>query len=242
MSENITARFLDAGQFSHPAAGVTLYIREISPEGELLDMFLADERSQTRRTVYTAGRALFLRGDQGPQLLMFGGMAQVLNRADGTLSVTRFARFTYDLGALLTGAVTGRRTIDTLPTRELLMPTDAVAKEAGKTREALMFAGHTRLGEPFLALAAALIGFAALLQGSYSRTGLWWQIGLAVGLLVVVQGVTTLAAARGARLPMGWLLAYAAPVLGLSLATGMLWWASRPRRRPRDVAAEGGPA
>ena len=235
MSENITARFLDAGQFSHPAAGVTLYIREISANGELLDMFLSDERSSVRRTVYTAGRALFLRGDQGPKLLMFSGMAQVLNRADGSLSVTRFDRFTYDLGALLTGAVSGRRTIDTLPLRDLLMPTEAVATETGKTRAALMFAGHTRLGEPFLALAAALIGFAALLQGSYSRTGLWWQIGLAVGLLIAVQGVTTLAAARGAKLPMGYLLAYVAPILGVSLATGMLWWAGRPGRVSRHL-------
>ena len=236
MSENITARFLDAGQFSHPAAGVTLYIREISTSGELLDMFLSDERSETQRTVYTAGRALFLRGEQGPKLLMFGGMAQVLNRADRSLSVTRFAQFTYDLGALLTGAASGRRTVDTLPTRDLLAPSDAVVKEAGKSREALMFAGHARLADPFLALAAALVGFAALLQGSYSRTGLWWQIALAVALLVAVQGVTTLAASRGASLPMGWLLAYAAPVLGLSLSVLLVGWAGRPRRRTRAGA------
>ncbi|MDK2774846.1 MAG: LptF/LptG family permease, partial [Tabrizicola sp.] len=45
ISRNVTARFLNAGQFMHPAAGVTLYIREISPTGELLDLFLSDERS-----------------------------------------------------------------------------------------------------------------------------------------------------------------------------------------------------
>ena len=237
MSENITARFLDAGQFSHPAPGVTLYIREITASGELSDLFLSDERSASRRTAYTAGRALFLRGDQGPKLLMFSGMAQVLSRADGSLSVTRFDQFTYDLGALLTGAAAGKRTSDTLPTLELLAPRDALLTETGQTRAALMFAGHARLADPFLALAAALIGFAALLQGSYSRTGLWWQIGLAVGLVVAVQGVTTLAAARGAKLPMGFLLAYAAPVLGIAIAVALLWWAGRPRRMPRHDAA-----
>ena len=236
MSENITARFLDAGQFSHPAPGVTLYIREISASGELLDLFLSDERSDTRRTAYTAGRALFLRGDQGPKLLMFGGMAQVLNRADGSLSVTRFDQFTYDLGALLTGGG-GKRTSDTLPTRALLAPTDALVAETGQTRAALLYAGHSRLADPFLALATALVGFAALLQGNYSRTGLWWQIGLAVGLLVAVQGVTTLAAARGGKMPMGFLLAYAAPVLGIAISLALLWWASRSRRGPRPVPA-----
>ena len=237
MSENITARFLDAGQFSHPAPGVTLYIREISASGELLDLFLSDERSDTRRTAYTAGRALFLRGDQGPKLLMFGGMAQVLNRAEGSLSVTRFDQFTYDLGALLTGGAAGKRTSDTLPTRALLAPTDALVAETGQTRAALLYAGHSRLADPFLALATALVGFAALLQGNYSRTGLWWQIGLAVGLLVAVQGVTTLAAARGGKMPMGFLLAYAAPVLGIAISLALLWWASRSRRGPRPVPA-----
>ena len=159
-----------------------------------------------------------------------------LNRADGSLSVTRFDQFTYDLGALLTGGG-GKRTSDTLPTRALLAPTDALVAESGQTRAALLYAGHSRLADPFLALATALVGFAALLQGNYSRTGLWWQIGLAVGLLVAVQGVTTLAAARGGKMPMGFLLAYAAPVLGIAISLALLWWASRSRRGPRPVPA-----
>ena len=54
LSENVTARYLNEGQFMHPAAGVTIYIREITPEGELRDLFLADDRSEVERTTYTA--------------------------------------------------------------------------------------------------------------------------------------------------------------------------------------------
>ncbi|NCM97426.1 MAG: LptF/LptG family permease, partial [Rhodobacterales bacterium] len=38
ISENVTAKFLRDGQFLHPATGITLYIREISATGELLDL------------------------------------------------------------------------------------------------------------------------------------------------------------------------------------------------------------
>ena len=50
VAENVTARFLTEGAFQHPADGVTIYIREISPRGELLDLFLSDARSTVERT------------------------------------------------------------------------------------------------------------------------------------------------------------------------------------------------
>ena len=37
--------------------GVTFYIREITPEGELRDVFLSDGREPAARTTYTADRA-----------------------------------------------------------------------------------------------------------------------------------------------------------------------------------------
>lgn len=90
ISENVTARFLNAGQFMHPAKGMTLYIRDISQTGELRDLFLADERSVTSRVVYTARRALLVRGEDAPKLLMFDGAAQSLTRSGRRMSVTRF--------------------------------------------------------------------------------------------------------------------------------------------------------
>lgn len=230
MSENLTARFLQEGQFTHPAPDVTLYIREISAQGALLDLFLADDRNPQRRTTYTAGRALFLRGDSGPKLLMYGGMAQVLDREGHSLSVTRFDDFTYDLGAMLTRTRPSRTSPDALPTRDLLWPSQAIQDQTGDSARALVYEGHARFAEPLMALAAALLGFSALMQGGYSRTGLWRQIALAVGLLVVVQAVATFAAARGPDLALGYLLAYLPPLFGLALASALLWWAGRPRR------------
>ena len=230
LSENLTARFLESGVFTHPAAEVTLYIREITDKGELRDIFLSDARDPGQVTTYTAPSALLLRGENGPKLIMVGGMAQVMEKPGTRLSVTRFADFTYDLGAMLVGRAARGRSDAELTTPELLWPSEAVATETGRSLTDLRFQGHQRLAEPFLAVAVSLIGFATLLVGGFSRFGLWRQIGLAVVILVVVQGLATAAAGAGGRLAQGWALAYAAPVLGFALAFALLGWAGRTRR------------
>lgn len=240
LSENITARYLTEGQFSHPAPGVTLYIREISAEGELLDMFLSDERNPREHTTYTARKAFFVRGDTGPKLIMFEGMAQVLDRgADGAaarldqrLSVTRFADFTFDIGSLLTSSAVPKRSSGEVSTMELLSPTPALEAETGDSADELRFDGHYRFAEPLFTIAVTLVGFAALLVGGFSRFGLWRQIVLAVCLLVLVQGLTTVANSYGGRMAQGWILAYVPPLVGLAIAWGLLWWAGRARPVP----------
>ena len=237
LSENITARFLTDGQFTHPGKGVTFYINEIDATGQLRGLFLEDARKPGEVTTFTASKALFVRGDSGPKLIMFEGMAQTLDRADRRVAVTRFADFTYDLGALLTRSVGHRRGVAELVTSELFYPDAALLTETRATAAALRYEGHSRVAEPVLSVAVALIGFATLLLGGFSRLGLWRQIGFAISLLVAVQGIATVAGQVGVGLAQGWLLAYLAPVVGLGMAFGLLWWAGRPHPVPRAVAA-----
>ncbi len=86
--------FLAQGSFEHPADGITLYIREITPEGELRDLFLTDTRDPARQVTYTAQRALVVRAETGPKLVMFEGLAQILSTRDGGLATTTFKDFT----------------------------------------------------------------------------------------------------------------------------------------------------
>ena len=230
ISENVTARFLTEGQFTHPASGITLYIREITENGELLDIFLADDRAEKTRTTYTARRAFLVKGTDGPKLVMFDGMAQSVARDGARLAVTRFADFAYDLADLITGTVRTGRGVDELATRELLRPSAAVMTETGKSRSALLFEGNNRFGQPMLATAAALIGFSALLLGAFSRFGLWRQILFAIVLLIVVQTVNTVVAAAGKQDDKGWVLAYVPALFGICIAAGLLWLSQRPRR------------
>lgn len=230
ISEQVTARFLRDGEFMHPATGVTLYIREISPTGELIDLFMADDRAENERVSYAARRALFVRSDTGPKLIMFDGSVQTLDRATQRLAFTRFADFTYDLGAFLTASSASGRSMDQLSTADLLRADPALLDETGKSRAAFLQEGHTRIAQPLLAAAAALIGFAALLLGGFSRFGLWRQIGIAVMLLILVQLIWTTATAQALRDASRWPLVYVAPLVGLMIGAALLAFSQRPRR------------
>lgn len=238
LSENVTAKYLNAGQFMHPAAGVTLYIREITQLGELRDMFLSDDRSETERTTYTARSALLVRGDDGPVLLMFDGIAQTLTRADDPrLSITRFADLTYDLGGMIDLGATGLVSIDTISTWELVTLTEAEREtRLGVPLQTVLEAVHSRLAQPFLSAAAALVGFSTLLVGAFSRFGLWRQILGAVGILIFLQLVNTTGTTAALQDASAWPAVYAAPVTGLAIGALLLHIAQRPRRR-KAVAA-----
>jgi lipopolysaccharide export system permease protein len=234
ISENVTAQFLKPGQFLRPSPGITLYLGNLTGSGVLKDLLLTDTGSPSRTVTYTASEALFVRGENGPKLIMLDGMVQILDRTSNRLGVTRFSDFVYDFGAMLGGAKASRRGPGELWTSELLAPTQAVIDETGASRAALLLAANARFADPFLGLGVALIGFGALLQGNYSRFGLWRQIATAVGLMVVVQGLATASIKFGTSLKLGWLLAYLAPVLAIVIGLALIGWAQRTRRPARS--------
>jgi lipopolysaccharide export system permease protein len=236
IAENVTARFLKAGQFMHPAQGITLYIREISATGELIDLFLADDRGLEERVTYTARKALLLRGDPAPKLLMFEGTAQNLTRTDRRMSITRFSDFTLDLSSFVAIKRGGGLSADELSTATLLNPTKNVVAATGSSKAQLLQEGHSRFAAPLLGIAAPLIGFAALMLGSFSRFGLWRQMGVAVFLLIIMQMVNTGASGRAMKDQSAWALTYLAPIGGIATAIGILWVSQLPRRR-RGVMA-----
>ena len=235
MAENITSQFLRDGEFMHPAKGLTLYIRAITPQGELRDFLLDDARRPERPTLYLAHSAVLVRGDAGPKLLLVDGQAQELDRSTGRLAVTRFDDFTIDIGAMLTRSVTRGGNVDELTTAQLIRADAAAQERTGLSVAQLQLEGHNRLAQPFLAAAAALAGFSCLLVGSFSRFGPWRQILGAIFLGIAVQLVNTWSTAWAGAAAGRWPMAYAAPVLGLLLSGLLIWWSQRPRRIPRSA-------
>ncbi|WP_435259209.1 LPS export ABC transporter permease LptF [Thioclava sp. FR2] len=230
ISENVTARFLRDGQFMHPSKGVTLYIRNIRQNGELRDLFLADERGENSTVTYSAQRAFLARSDDGPKLLMFDGMTQTLDKKTQRLSVTRFADVTYDLAEIVAPGKTGKRTLDQLSTLELIRADETMVSEVRQKRAALLEEGHSRIAQPLLPLATSLIGFSCLLLGAFSRFGLWRQILGAIVLLVFVQALSTQATGLAVKDETAWPLVYIAPMVGILIAVGLLWYSQKPRR------------
>jgi lipopolysaccharide export system permease protein len=171
---------------------------------------------------------------------MFDGLAQTL-QADGTrLFTTTFSDFSYDIGKLFNLAPNPSRSYVELSTAELMFPTPAIIAETGESAGRLVYFGHYRFAQPFLAVPAALIGFATLLLGGFSRFGVWRQIIGAILLLLVVNFSENLLAGTARSDPALWPLVYVPGVLGTIIGVTLLWIASKPlilqRRRTPQVA------
>lgn len=240
IARNVTSGLLNEGAFLHPADGVTFYVREITPQGELVDIFLSDARSVGSRTTYTAERAFAVRGDAGPKLVMFDGMAQMLDLGDGRLFVTRFADFTYDIGALIRSG-SRRPKPNEFFTPRLLAATEADLALTGESPAEFRLEAHGRITQPLTAAFVPAIGFAILLLGGFSRFGLWRQIALAVGALIVLQFTANSMVFLATTNPAAWPLIYLPAALGAAMAAMALAKASG--RRPRRArSAQGAPA
>ena len=229
ISENMTARLLSEGQFLHPADDITFYIREISPVGELRNIFLSDTRDPEASMTYTAREALLIRGETAPTLLMFDGMAQRFETDGKLLSVTRFEDFVFSLDGLVDTIASGRRRPDELPTPVLLVASERTQSITGVSRSALIAEAHERISDSLNGLVAPLIGFAALLMGGFSRFGVWRQIFVAIFALIAVQMLTQMGQGIVQKDATWWLAAYIGPVFGVALAVGMLALAANPR-------------
>lgn len=239
MNANVTARFLAEGKFLHPSEGVTLFIRHITPNGELQGVFLSDARSATSRTAYTAQRALLVKTGGTPKMVMFDGIAQRLDLADRRLSTTTFKDFTYDISGLTGTPQKAGLSLRELGTWSLLHPTPARLKATGETAAAFFYEVNARLAEPLNGLAAALLGFSALMIGGFSRFGVWRQILFGVLLLLVMQLLINGATNVAERDPGLWGVAYVPGLYGLLASAALLQWSQRTRRRPRGRGLPG---
>ncbi|MEO8529800.1 MAG: LPS export ABC transporter permease LptF [Deltaproteobacteria bacterium] len=235
VSQNMTARLLTEGQFVHPGNGLTFYVREIAPDGTLKNVFLADQSLDTQETVYTADSAFIESG--GPdqtRLTLLNGMAEVKDMVSGRLAVSAFSKFQIDLGAIVSGGDADHIPLRNMPSLGLLRAT--AAERTGESQAAVNLELHARTAQALLAVVAAMIGFATLLLGGFSRFGLAKQILGAIFLLIVIKLIDNAAGARADQVPEEWPLVYLAVVTGIVIIAVILWRAATPtlfRRKGR---------
>ncbi|WP_394707371.1 LPS export ABC transporter permease LptF [uncultured Celeribacter sp.] len=235
IAEDVTARLLTEGAFVHPVKGITFYVRNISPADELEDVYLSNSRDSNQRQSFMASRALIVKDDSGPMLLMFDGMSQTYETDTKRLSVTRFDSFAYSLEGLLGETDIRPRTLRSTDSLALLRATPALRKELNRTKLQMFAEVTQRMNKAVQGFVICLVGFGALLIGGFSRFGLWRQIVLAILLLVVVK---TLDNGFGGAIdddPRLWPLRYLASLLAILMALVLMWKAAHPRlRRKKD--------
>lgn len=237
IAQNFTARLLSPGAFLEPTEGLTFYIGEVTPAGELRDVFLADLRAPDQQVTYTAAQAYLVRTETSVQLVMVEGMAQILDTDDQRLSTTSFKDFAYDIGSFMTLPTREGRRDTEVPTLELLQASDALMAETGRSRAHLLARAHDRISQSLLGTVAALLGFSALIVGGFSRFGIWRQIVVAIFLIIVIKAVETAGLSAAREDPTLWYATYFASAVGLIFVMILLFLAAHPAlfKRKRQV-------
>lgn len=234
ISSDVTARFLNEGTFVHPADGLTFYVRDITPAGELEDVYLSNTADPESRQSFQASRALIVNEDGVPLLLMFDGMSQVYQKDDKRLAVTKFESFAYSLEGLISAPSTPKQTMRSTTSTNLLSADPAIRDQIGATQNERLAEVASRTNKALQSLTVALVGFAALIVGGFSRFGLWRQVLLAIVLLVVIKSADNSLEGLIGKEPALWPLRFSATFAGIGLAYLLLWKAAHPqiRRRP----------
>lgn len=237
IAKDLYARLLRPGTFLHPAKGITLYIRDISDDGRLSDIFVSDRRNPDVSNIYTAKTAYLMRDTRGTKLVMVNGLVQVLSTKDQLLSTTSFEDLSYDISALIKTQTDKNRNIKQIPTGELLRWSGQIAEQSGVSLGRVLQEAHGRFQQPLLCLVAALIGFSTLLTAGFSRFGIGRQIVFAIALLVLIKLTESVMIDPVRANPNLWPLIYAPTLVGCLLTLGCLSYVARPPYRRVSKAA-----
>ncbi len=227
---SLSSQLLREGVFMNPTKGVTFYIREITPEGVLKDVFLSDRRNEGRTTTYSSVDGFLVNEPTGPKLVMLSGVTHTLNEDTRKLTKTKFTDFSYSISSLIENPGSFYKSLNQYQTLELLFATDVVQKRSGQSTGRILEEAHSRFNQPILCVVAALIGFSTLLLGGFSRFGVGRQIIGAILLLVMVKLVESIVTDPIRANAQLWPLVYAQSVFGFGAVFTMLYLAARPRR------------
>jgi len=239
MRGDVAAAFLREGAFVSPMKGLTVYLREMGRPGEMLGVFVHDERDPRQVVTYTAERAVIADEEGSPHLVMFEGLAQTSTEAEtgpARLTLLRFSRFAYDLGQLAGSSGPRSR-----KPSEYFLPR-LLGAEAGETgRHSLSdyrAEGHEALSAPLYGLVLPLLGAALVLSAGFRRQGFFARIAVAAGVGVALR-VAGLAAKAATTAEAGlWPALYAPPLIGIAAAFWLMRLrARRPGTPPAGAAA-----
>ena len=228
ISQNVTAWLLTEGSFLHPTEHVTFYTRQIDEDGVLRDVFLSDRRSKGEGVIYTAAEAYLVRNGEGTTLIMIDGLAQRLNVIDKRLSTAKFRDFSFDISALVNTDPNANLAISNMTTPALILDRQGLRERIRDTGGVLNEELHARFAQPLFCIVAAMVGFATLMVGGFSRFGVWREIVIAFGLLIAIDGLRGVIVDPVRESAHMWPLMYLPSMLGALLVLLMLFQAANP--------------
>ena len=194
---DIGAAILREGAFTTPSEGLTVFLREMGPDGEIRGLLVHDASNPNRPVTYFAQKGVLAQADQGARLIMFDGDIEQSEDDGARLSLLKFDQYTLDLDKYARLERTSLRDSSERYLSELFNP-GLQGPGAQRRVNSYLAEAHSRLSSPLYCIVFALIALAATCRGRMSRGGYALRLLVAglsgVGLRLLgysLQGIAT---------------------------------------------------
>jgi lipopolysaccharide export system permease protein len=207
---DLVVRIVQPGRFTPLAGGsLVLHIRERAPNGQLLGIFIDDQRDPKERVTFLAEEGNILKNDRGTFLVLANGNVQRYQATDRDPNIVQFDRYAFDLSQLApeTGAQKfSARERDLWELLDIKADDPTLNDQPEQVRAEL----HDRLTAPLFPLAIAVLTFAYLGAPRTTRQGRTVSLLSAIGAVALLRGLGFVGTLAGAHTPAALLVPYAA--------------------------------
>jgi lipopolysaccharide export system permease protein len=215
---NVVSNLVQPGRFVTIDNGITMRIRERRSNGQLVGIFLDDQRDPLQRVTVIADVGELLDNANGTFLVLQNGTVQRFEAKSRDPTIVVFDRYAFDLSTLVPGQKAVKYSIRERYLWQLLFPDpkDPLYVEQPKQFRAEM---HDRLIAPIYPLAFAVIAFAYLGAPRTNRQSRTISILGAVGGVALLRLAGFVSTVFGATVP--WMLSLQYVALLLAFGGGL---------------------
>lgn len=232
---DVIATLVQDGGFRTVADGLTMHIREKTPDGGFSDIFVSDDRNPNESLQYSAARGMLLERAGGSFLVLQDGDLIREDRVEDERNVVAFDTYALDLSQIGAPNAAAFYRAKERSTFYLMQPEpdDPFSAEHPERVSAEL---HERITAPLYTLVFALVPLAFLGRPRTSRQDRTYAIAAAVLVCLAVRGAgfAAVAAARGS--PAAVLFMYLVPLAGIGFGLYAVGRDAR-LRMPRPVEA-----
>jgi lipopolysaccharide export system permease protein len=218
---DIGAAILREGAFTTPSEGLTVFIRALSPGGEIRGILVHDNRDPTRPVTYLAESGILAQTRAGARLIMLNGDIERGEERGAKLSTLKFERYVFDLDQYAGPQRASERETSERYLPELFNP-EYTGPGAEVRRGVYRAEAHNRLATPLYCLTFALIALAAAAKGRMGRSNYALRLSGAALMGAALRLVGYAAQGVVSRAPELTALLYVIPAFGALVAMVIL--------------------
>jgi lipopolysaccharide export system permease protein len=216
---DLVGNVVQPGRFTKLEDKLTLHIRERLPNGQLLGIFIDDQRNPKERVSILADKGDLVKDQRSVFLVLENGNVQRQEVGQRDPAIVLFDSYGFDLSWLSNGSKDIKYSARERYLWELYDPTRADAAFADQPNQ-IRAEFHDRITAPLYPLAFAMVAYAYLGAPRTTRQGRTMSLLGAIGMTAMLRGIGFIGTIAGVHTPLALWLPYIA--LAASFVLGYL--------------------